>query len=316
MTTIGPASPAVRADVLPPPKHRSVRGERVARLLFVVPAALYVLGYFGYPLVKNLLMSFQDYTTATFFTGEAPWVGLGNFSSAVHSNLFVPALGHTALFTIASIVGQFIIGMALAVFFTRRFPLNKFLRGLLLLPWLLPSVASSAVWRSIFEQDNGILNRVLEATGIIHEPIGWLTSTSWALWAVIIANVWAGIPFNATILYGGLQEISEDLYEAAALDGATGWRAFRYITLPLLRPVISVVLVLGVVYTVKTLDGILALTNGGPSNATQTIPVRAYQESFVNSAFGVGAAYNTVLILISLVFAVIYLRANRRAVDE
>jgi len=316
MTAVRPASTPLQADVLPPPRRRSGRGERTARLLFVVPTAVYIAAYFGYPLVKNLLMSFQNYTTATFFTGEAPWVGFQNFSRAVHSNLFVPALGHTALFTAVSIVGQFIIGMALAVFFSRRFPLNKFLRGLLLLPWLLPSVASSAVWRSIFEQDNGILNRVLEGVGLIDEPIGWLTSTSWALTAVIIANVWAGIPFNATILYGGLQEISEDLYEAAALDGATGWRAFRHITLPLLRPVISVVLVLGVVYTVKTLDGILALTNGGPSNATQTIPVRAYQESFVNFSFGVGAAYNTFLILISLVFAVVYLRANRRAVDE
>jgi multiple sugar transport system permease protein len=309
-------SPSVQADVLPPPHNRSTRWRSVSRLLFVVPAALYVAGYFGYPLVKNTLMSFQAYTTKTFFTGEAPWVGFQNFSHAFHSNLFLPALWHTALFTVGSIVGQFIIGLALAVFFSRRFPLNKFLRGLLLLPWLLPSVASSAVWRSIFEQDNGILNRTLEAVGIINEPIGWLTSTHWALLAVIIANVWAGIPFNATILYGGLQEIPEELYEAAALDGATGWRTFRHITLPLLRPVTSVVLVLGVVYTVKTLDGILALTNGGPANATQTVPVRAYLESFINFDFGLGAAYNTVLIVISLVFALIYLRANRRAIDE
>ena len=113
-----------------------------------------------------------------------------------------------------------------------------------------------------------------------------------------------------------LQDIPDELYEAGALDGATGWKAFWNITLPNLKPVISVVLVLGVVYTIKVLDIILGLTNGGPANATQTLSIRSYQESFINFEFGVGAAFSNILILISLVFAVIYLRANRRAVDE
>ena len=133
---------------------------------------------------------------------------------------------------------------------------------------------------------------------------------------MIIVNIWIGIPFNLTILYGGLQDIPGELYEAGALDGATGWKAFWHITVPNLRPVVSVVLVLGVVYTLKVLDIILGMTNGGPANATQTLAIRSYQESFVNFEFGVGAAFSNILIVISLVFAVIYLRANRRAVDE
>lgn len=318
MTIVAPRTEAVApAAAAPAPgRRRRPSPERWTRLLFIAPAALYILAFFGYPIVKNFTMSLQEYTTKTFFTGEAPWVGLANYVTVTTSSLFGPAFLNTALFTLGSILGQFVIGMALAVFFKRRFPLNGFLRSMMLLPWLLPVIVSSATWRSILDQDSGILNRFLGAIGLTDAPIGWLTDPAVALIAVIIVNIWVGIPFNVALLYGGLQDIPEELYEAAALDGATGWKAFWHITWPSLRPVVSVVLVLGVVYTLKVLDVILGLTNGGPANATQTLAVRSYQESFVNFQFGVGSAYSNVLILVSLIFAVIYLRANRRAVDE
>lgn len=307
--------------VIQTPRHKPTARRRsrfdketITKILFVVPAGLFMVLYFGYPVVKNITMSLQDYTTKTFFTGEAPWVGLQNYVTVISSNLFGPAMLNTALFTVGSILGQFVIGLGLAVFFNRRFPLSGFLRAMLLLPWLLPLIVASATWRSILDQDSGILNQFLGTFGI--PAIPWLTSPSVALIAVIMVNIWVGIPFNVTLLYGGLQDIPEELYEAGALDGATGWKAFWHITWPNLRPVVSVVLVLGVVYTIKVLDIILGLTNGGPANATQTIAVRSYQESFVNFQFGVGAAFSNILILISLVFAIIYLRANRRAVDE
>jgi multiple sugar transport system permease protein len=202
------------------------------------------------------------------------------------------------------------------VFFRRRFPLNGVLRSLMLLPWLIPLVVSGAVWRWILDKDNGALNRFLAAIGVATDHPGWLTSTSLALVAVIMVNIWIGIPFNLAILYGGLQDIPEDLYEAGALDGASGWQRFWYLTWPLLRPVVSVVLVLGVVYTIKVLDVILALTGGGPANASQTIATQSYRLSFTEFNFGQGAALSNILIAISLVFAILYLRANRRAVDE
>lgn len=301
-------------SVAPQRRRSGLRRERLAQLLFIAPAVLFLVLFFGYPVVKNITMSFQDYTQKTFFTGEAPWVGITNYVTAMSSQLFVPALWNTLLFTAGSIIGQLIIGLALASFFKRRFPLSGLLRSLLLLPWLLPLIVSSAVWRSILDKDSGILNQVLSGVGL--QAVPWLTSTQFALIAVIMVNIWIGIPFNVTILYGGLQDIPEELYEAAALDGATKWKAFWHITLPNLRPVLSVVLVLGVVYTIKVLDIILGLTNGGPANATQTVAVRSYQETFVTFDFGVGAAFSNILIVISLVFAVIYLRASRRPVDE
>lgn len=299
-----------------PKRHTRRRRERIFQWLFLVPAVVYMALFFGYPVVKNLVMSFQDYTTATFFTGEAPWVGFANYVTVLSSSLFSTSLLNTAMFTLGSILGQFLIGLALAIFFQRNFPLNGILRSLLLLPWLLPLIVSSAVWRWILDKDSGALNRFLGDLGIIDTGIPWLTSTSLALIAVIGVNIWIGIPFNLTILYGGLQEIPDELYEAGSLDGATGWKAFLHITWPMLRPVVSVVLVLGVVYTVKVLDIILGLTNGGPANSTQTIATQSYNLSFHEFQFGEGAALGNVLVIISLVFAVLYLRASRRAVDE
>ena len=289
---------------------------RTAQVLFLAPAVIYMVAFFGYPVVKNFVMAFQEYTTSTFYTGEAPWVGFKNYSEVVSSPVFGKAMLNTLLFTAGSIVGQFVIGLALAMFFRRRFPLNGVLRSLILLPWLIPLIVSGAVWRWILDKDNGALNRFLDAVGVANDHPGWLTSTSLALVAVILVNIWIGIPFNLTILYGGLQDIPEDLYEAASLDGASGWQRFRFVTWPLLRPVVSVVLVLGVVYTIKVLDIILGLTGGGPANASQTIATQSYHLSFVEFDFGQGAALGNILIAISLVFAIFYLRANRRAVDE
>ncbi|WP_028271192.1 carbohydrate ABC transporter permease [Arthrobacter sp. UNC362MFTsu5.1] len=304
-------------DAVPSPRRRSrQRRERLFQWLFLVPAVVYMALFFGYPVVKNVVMSFQDYTTATFFTGEAPWVGLANYVTVLSSSLFSTSLLNTALFTVGSILGQFVIGLALAIFFQRKFPLNGILRSLLLLPWLLPLIVSSAVWRWILDKDSGALNRFLGDFGIVDTGVPWLTSTSLALIAVVGVNIWIGIPFNLTILYGGLQEIPDELYEAGSLDGATGWKAFRHITWPMLRPVVSVVLVLGVVYTLKVLDIILGLTNGGPANSTQTIATQSYALSFQEFKFGEGAALGNILVIISLVFAVLYLRASRRAVDE
>jgi multiple sugar transport system permease protein len=292
------------------------RRERIYQWLFLLPAVAYLALFFGYPVVKNVLMSFQDYSTSTFYTGEAPWVGFANYASVLSSSLFSTSLINTALFTAGSIAGQFVLGLGLAVFFKRKFPLNGILRSLLLLPWLLPLIVSSAVWRWILDKDSGALNNFLEGLGLISTGVPWLTSTSLALAAVVGVNIWIGIPFNVTVLYGGLQDIPDELYEAASLDGATGWRAFRHVTWPMLRPVVSVVLVLGVVYTLKVLDIILGLTNGGPANSTQTIATQSYALSFQDFKFGEGAAMGNILVLISLVFAVLYLRANRRAVDE
>jgi multiple sugar transport system permease protein len=313
-------TPTVTAPAVPtgpiPPRRRGRRGERFAKILFVVPAAMLMVALFGYPVVKNLTRSFQDYSLKTFFTGKAPFVGLENYVQVITDPIFTKAMANTAIFTIASIAFQFVIGMLLALFFHKSFPLSGVLRALFLLPWLIPLIVASATWKSILDQDTGILNGFLQSIGLIDAPIPWLSSPEYALVAVILVNVWIGIPFNLTLLYSGLQDIPEELYEAGSLDGATGWRAFWHITWPNLRAVVGVVLMLGIIYTLKVLDIILGLTGGGPANATQTIALQSYQRSFVEFKFGEGAALSNILIVLSLAFAVIYLRSTRRQIDE
>ncbi|MGW0499838.1 carbohydrate ABC transporter permease [Streptomyces sp. NPDC003007] len=308
-TVTAPAAGRAPKTAAPDPA-RLRRRRRLTQWGFVAPAVAFMLLFFGYPLVRNVVMSFQDYRPKTFFTGEAPFNGIDNWTDVFQDALFGKALWHTLVFTAGSLLGQFCIGLALAVFFSRRFPLNGVLRSLILLPWLVPMVVSGIVWRRILDQDTGVLNSFLETLGLGgHTP--WLTDPQMALLSVVLVNIWIGVPFNMVILYGGLQEIPTELYEAASLDGASAWRTFRSLTLPMLRPVITVVLVLGFMATVKILDLILALTDGGPADATQTLGTLTYQNSFVRLDFGAGAVVGNVLILISAVFAVLYLRANR-----
>jgi multiple sugar transport system permease protein len=313
MTTITSTAPSATASGKTNASMRRAPGrQRLLRWLFVVPALTYMGLFFGYPLVNNIVMSFQHYTPKTYFTGEAPFNGLDNWRAVFANELFADALWHTMIFTVGSLLGQFTIGLALAVFFSRRFRLSGMVRAVLLLPWLVPMVVSAVVWRRILDQEHGMLNTVLHAVGLVPaDGVPWLSSPSVALLSAILVNIWIGIPFNMVILYGGLQEIPRDVYEAAALDGSGPWRTFRSITLPMLRPVITVVLVLGFMSTVKILDLILALTSGGPADSTQTLGTVTYQLSFLQLDFGQGAVVGNVLILISAVFAVLYLRANR-----
>ena len=299
------------ADRARSPRRGRLSATQWTGLGFIAPLVAFLAIFLMVPIGRGIVLSTQEWTIRSFVTGEAPFVGLRNYADVLTNPVFPQIAWQTFLFVTVSLVFQYVLGLTLAVFFARRFPLSTTLRSLILLPWLLPLVVSATTWRWMFNQDFGIINSLLGGA-----DIGWLTDTSVSLWAVIIANIWLGIPFNMTILYGGLQEIPEELYEAGALDGATGWRAFRHITWPMLRPVVTVVLVLGVVYTLKVLDVILGLTNGGPANSTQTISTFSYDMSFRQFDFGAGAALGNILIVISLVFAVVYLRLNRRAIDE
>lgn len=294
-------------------RRLALRRDRLTYWGFLIPALVYLIAFFAYPVVRNVIISFQNYSITSLYTGQAPFAGLANYRAIFDSGLFSSIVVNTAIFTVCSMAGQFVIGLGLALFFSRRFPLNGVIRALLLLPWLLPMVASTTVWRWLLDQDSGALNRTLGALHITAGSTPWLASPHLALVSVILVNIWVGIPFNMVILYGGLKEIPEELYEAAALDGTGPVSRFRYITWPLLRPVTGVVVVLGFVYTVKVIDIILVLTGGGPANGSLTLAVQSYKLSFQTFVFGQGAAMSNVLIVVALIFAVIYLRINKQA---
>ncbi|MBM9510169.1 carbohydrate ABC transporter permease [Actinacidiphila acididurans] len=312
-----PAAPGAASSSVPRAgRRRGPFGTRWAAVAFTAPAWLYVLGFYLYPLAGNIRMGFQKYTVSSFYTGVAPYVGWDNYRAVFRDSHFGRTVLNTALFTAGSLVFQFCLGLALAVFFSRRFPLGGPIRSLLLVPWLLPLVVSGTAWRWILDTDSGVLNHTLLRLHLIAHPVPWLASTHDSLIAVTLVNIWVGIPFNMVILYGGLQNIPGELYEAAALDGAGAWRRFRSVTLPLLRPVTTVVLTLGLIYTVKVFDVIMILTQGGPAGSSQTLTTFAYNLSFQQLEFGRGAAVGNLLILVAVVFAVVYVRGTRREMQR
>jgi multiple sugar transport system permease protein len=283
---------------------------------FLAPVTVYLGAFYAYPLYRNLDLSLRHYTVRSFVQGGAPFSGLDNYRTAVDSPTFGPALLHTVLFTLISLAFQFSIGMALAVFFRQNFKLSATLRALFLVPWLLPLIVSASTWSWMLNSDSGIVNSALGVVGI--DPVNWLTSPHWALTSVIIANIWIGIPFNLVVLYAGLQAIPGEIYEAAAIDGASGWTTFWRLTFPLLRPVSAITVLLGLVYTLKVFDIIWIMTRGGPTDASTTFATWSYRFSFGNllPQFGPGAAVGNLLIIMALIFGLIYVRIQWRQSQE
>jgi multiple sugar transport system permease protein len=293
-------------------KRRRIRRFPLARVTFLLPAILYMLLFYGYPLFYSIQVSIEKYDLQAEISGIAPFVGLANYIAVVQDPTFRDAAMHTLLFTVLSIVPQFVLGLALAVFFSRYFPLSRLLRALFLLPWLVPLIVSGTVWKWLFNETNGLIDQILSGLHLLPPHFGWLTTPGWALAALIIANIWLGIPFNLAILYSGLQSIDHEFYEAAAIDGANRWQSFRYVTVPLLEPVIGIVLMLGFIYTIKVFDIIYVITQGGPGDNTQTFSTWSYTLSFSEQLFGLGAAQANIILVISLLVALLYLWWSRR----
>ena len=254
-------------------------------------------------------MSFQKYTLETLVSRQTQFIGFKNYSEVLGDPAFATALQHSLVFTIASIFFQFTIGLGLAILFSKTFPLSNMMRGLLLSGWQIPSVVTGTLFLFLFNLDYGLINFVLTSLHIIAEPIGWIVQSDTALPAVIIANVWLGIPFNLILLSAGVMGLPEDVYEAATVDGANGLQKLIYITIPLLKSTILAVLMLGFIYTLRVFDLIWIITKGGPGSATEVLPTFAYRLSFINFNFGRSAAVSVIMLLILLGGAILYLRA-------
>src|SRR3954453_1871536 len=298
--------PSARRRARPAAKQWRRKG---APYLYVAPALLFLLALELYPIAYNLRNSLVDVNVGTFLGNDAPFVGLDNYEKVINDEAFRHAVGVSLIFTAACIVLQFSIGLALALFFARPFRGSGALRALLVLGWLLPGVVTGNLFRWLLAGDSGVSPWLTGQVGLGEHA--WLTDPGSALWAAVATNVWVGIPFNMILLLPGLQAIPDELYEAAAIDGAGPWARFRHITLPLLRPVALSVILLGVIYTFKVFDIIFVLTGGGPVDATTVLPIEIYNVSLKFFRFGEGAAEST-LLLAMLVVASVYLWLVRR----
>ncbi len=281
-------------------------------LVFVLPAFLYMLVFVGYPIIRNLILSFQDVTVRNLVSGAKNFVGLKNYVEIFQDKVFVNAIFNTLLFTVGCLVIQFIIGFALAVFFNQNFRFSKVVRGLLMMPWMIPITVTALIFKFIFGTDVGILNYALQSLGLIQNNIEWLTTPGTAMIAVIAANIWIGIPFNMILISTGLTTIPQELYESASIDGAGKIQSFIRITVPLLKPTIESVLILGFIYTFKVFDLVYVMTSGGPVNSTHMLSTYSYKLSFEMFKYSKGSAVANVLFLILLVVSMLYLRTTTK----
>lgn len=280
-------------------------------IAFVLPAFLYMLVFVGYPILRNIVLSLQDVTVANLVNGAKNYVGFQNYAELFQDSVFRTSLTNTLVFTVCCLVVQFLIGFALAVFFNKRFAIAKPLRGILLVPWMIPITVTALIFKLLFATDIGVLNYILRSLHLISENIEWLTTPKTAMFALICANVWIGIPFNMILISTGLTTIPKDLYESASIDGATGVQSFFKITLPLLRPTIESVLILGFIYTFKVYDLVYVMTSGGPVNSTHMLSTYSYKLSFEMFQYSKGSAVANVLLVILMIVGVFYLRATK-----
>jgi multiple sugar transport system permease protein len=278
---------------------------------FVIPSLLFIGLFMLFPIAYNLIISFQNVTIMNL-AGEREFVGLLNYINIFKDLNFTVSMKNSFLFTAACLLFQFMIGFAFALFYNQKFPGRDLMRSLMLLAWMLPIVITATLFKWMLSNDYGIINYVLLSIGIIDQPIHWLTEVDTSLIGTVIGNVWVGIPFNMIILLSALQSLPEDLYEAAKIDGANRVQRFFHITIPLLKPTILILLMLGIVYTFKVFDLIFIMTAGGPVNSSTVLPLYAYQLAFQQFEFSMGAAVATVMFVILSVFASIYLWMIRK----
>ena len=296
--------PAVRAAIA---KSRQTVG-----YLFVAPALVFLLLFVAYPIIYNVFLSFKDVDITNInYPADQQGVGFANYKSLFTSSdgQMLGSIKNTLVFTVGSIFFQFTIGFLLALLFRNKFPLSGFIRGAIMISWLIPVTVSGLLFKFMFGMNGGIINQFLSHFGI--RPIEWLYSVDFAMPAVIVANIWIGIPFNMVLLLTGLTTIPKEIYESAEIDGARGLKRLFTITIPMIRPAIMSVLTLGFVYTFKVFDLVKVMTSGGPVNRTQLVSIFAYKLAFEKYEYSMGAAAATIMFIILLIEGLFYIRAIR-----
>jgi multiple sugar transport system permease protein len=281
-----------------------------------LPAGACLLLILAWPVAYAGWLSVHQVGLKQLRTGEMPFAGLDNYARLLGDEIFWQALRNTVVFVGASVVLEVLLALAIAVVINDdRVWLGRVTRVLLLVPWGVPPVVNGLLWSFIFNTQYGYLNRTLHGLGLITDSVNWLGHPQLAMGAVITAYVWRTTPFNILLYHAALQGIPRDYYEAAEVDGAGGWRGFWHITLPLLRPVIAVSLILRTTFAFMVFDEIFAITQGGPGNATWVLAWYTYRAAFQPPFnVGLGAASAWILALILGVAGLAYARfVGRRA---
>lgn len=312
--------------------------QRIA-YFFIAPAVIATFLLVFYPLVNGIYLSFTNadrFNTAKVVGGNytpptydlqcnidarndelvPPMSCLRNYINIFEDDryYFWQVFGQTVIWTVANIIPHIAIGLGLALLLNRNIRGRAIYRVILILPWAVPSYISAFVWKFIYNGEYGFLNNFLVSIGI--EKIPWFSDANWAMFAVVVANTWLAVPFNMVTMLGGLQSIPGDLYEAAEVDGANWLQKFTGITLPMLRPVMMTVVLLGVIWTFNSFNVIFLVSEGNPSRSTEILATWAWRLGRDQEQYGIAAAYSVIILVLLLTFSFIYIRALRRPGQE
>jgi len=288
--------------------------KRNIRLAFLIPAAVFFALFSFYPLFTLVKMSPSDVTAATL---NLDWVfsGLENFRLSFETGETTAALWRTLVFVLFVTIVGMVGGLAAAIALRTKGKWSAAVLAVMVFVWALPPVVNGSVWKFLFA-DAGLLNIAARGLGLTDSALPFLYDPEWALWAVAFVNAWAVIPFNALVFRAALVNIPPDVFEAAALDGATKWQEIRHIMIPAARPTALVLLVLTIVFAFRSFDYIYVMTFGGPGTATTTLPFLGYLQAFARYDFGLGSATSVITVAFVIVLALVYARSIRREENE
>ncbi len=290
--------------------QRLLNNRNFLGLLFMLPASALLLIFLTYPLGLGTWLGFTDAKIGR----AGVWVGLDNFAFLIGDSVALLSLFNTLFYTVVASIAKFVLGLWLALLLNKHLPFKAFLRAIVLLPFIVPTALSAIAFWWLYDAQFSVLSWTLTKFGLIDRYIDFLGDPWNARLSTIAANIWRGVPFIAICLLAGLQTISPSLYEAAALDGASPWQRFRYVTLPLLTPIIAVVMTFSVLFTFTDFQLIYVLTRGGPLNATHLMATLSFQRAIPGGSLGEGAALATLMIpflLSAILFS--YFGLQRRA---
>lgn len=282
--------------------------------LSLAPAWIFLAVLIGYPVVTVLMDAFQH--AHLLNPDQAGFAGLANFEKVLSNPHFQPAVKNSLIWTVGSVAGELAIGLGAAVLLNRKIRGQGVFRVATFIPWLVPIVVAGLTWEWMLNPDFGIMNSLLVQSGIIEQPINFLGDSDWAMSTVIFVNIWRSFPYYTISFLAAMQAIPDELYEAAALDGANAWNRFWRVTIPQLRSVILIIVFIHLIWTAVNFDFIWVLTQGGPNYATITLPILIYRYSMQQYDVGAASALSTMMFAATSIIFVVYYRFRRRLSDE
>ncbi|MFV0253386.1 MAG: carbohydrate ABC transporter permease [Beutenbergiaceae bacterium] len=281
--------------------------------LAMTPAWVFLILLIGYPLLKVLLEAFQHVNLMNPTVGG--FAGLANFADVIDDRHFVNAVRNTMIWTVASVIGEFLLGLGAALLLNRKVKGQGLFRVLTFIPWLVPIIVAGMTWEWMLNPDFGIINSVLVNWNIVDDPVNFLGDARWAMATVIFVNIWRSFPYFTITFLAALQAIPQELYEAAQIDGASAWQQFRSVTLPQLRSPALIIVFIHIIWTAVNFDFIWIMTQGGPNYATITLPILIYRYAMQDFNVGMASAMSTMMLIGTSLIFVIYYR-YRRALSE